>query len=96
MTFCCQGEFNSGKSTVINAILGERYLKQGVVPTTNEITFLRFNDLDIEKQRSERHPDGQFICYLPAPILRNVSQLTFSFVFCFGSPLFFACIIHNI
>ncbi|RYR08092.1 hypothetical protein Ahy_B05g075645 isoform C [Arachis hypogaea] len=30
------GEFNSGKSTVINALLGERYLKEGVVPTTNE------------------------------------------------------------
>ncbi|XP_073223809.1 probable transmembrane GTPase FZO-like, chloroplastic isoform X1 [Cicer arietinum] len=28
---------------------------------------------DIEKQRSERHPDGQFICYLPAPILRNMT-----------------------
>ncbi|XLU26961.1 hypothetical protein S245_063027, partial [Arachis hypogaea] len=30
------GKFNSGKSTVINALLGERYLKEGVVPTTNE------------------------------------------------------------
>lgn len=67
------GEFNSGKSTVINALLGERYLKDGVVPTTNEITFLRYNDLDIEKQRCERYPDGQYICYLPAPILREMT-----------------------
>ncbi|KAL5068216.1 hypothetical protein RYX36_019103 [Vicia faba] len=67
------GEFNSGKSTVINALLGERYLKEGVVPTTNEITFLRFNELDIEKQRCERFPDGQCICYLPAPILREMT-----------------------
>jgi len=59
---------------VINALLGERYLKEGVVPTTNEITFLRYNDLDIEQQRCERHPDGQYICYLPAPILKEVSQ----------------------
>ncbi|KAL6583066.1 hypothetical protein OROMI_005144 [Orobanche minor] len=34
------GEFNSGKSSVINVLLGQRYLKDGVVSTTNEITFL--------------------------------------------------------
>ncbi|RYR74087.1 hypothetical protein Ahy_A02g008702 isoform C [Arachis hypogaea] len=67
------GEFNSGKSTVINALLGERYLKEGVVPTTNEITFLRYTDVDIEQQRCERHPDGQFICYLAAPILKEMT-----------------------
>ncbi|KAL1329623.1 hypothetical protein HN51_046798 [Arachis hypogaea] len=67
------GEFNSGKSTVINALLGERYLKEGVVPTTNEITFLRYTDMDIEQQRCERHPDGQFICYLAAPILKEMT-----------------------
>ncbi|CAJ1969281.1 unnamed protein product [Sphenostylis stenocarpa] len=67
------GEFNSGKSTVINALLGERYLKEGVVPTTNEITFLRYNDLDVEQQRCERRPDGQYICYLPAPILKEMT-----------------------
>lgn len=26
-----------------------------------------------EEQRCERHPDGQYICYLPAPILKEVS-----------------------
>ncbi|RDY12542.1 putative transmembrane GTPase FZO-like, chloroplastic, partial [Mucuna pruriens] len=67
------GEFNSGKSTVINALLGERYLKEGVIPTTNEITFLRYTDLNIEQQRCERHPDGQYICYLPAPILKEMT-----------------------
>ncbi|KAF4370133.1 hypothetical protein F8388_007274 [Cannabis sativa] len=68
------GEFNSGKSTVINALLGRRYLKDGVVPTTNEITFLRhFNLNSGEEQHCERHPDGQFICYLPAPILKGMN-----------------------
>lgn len=67
------GEFNSGKSTFINALLGEKYLQDGVVPTTNEITFLRYSDLDSnEQQRCERHPDGQFVCYLPAPILKEM------------------------
>ncbi|XVE73144.1 hypothetical protein DITRI_Ditri11bG0093900 [Diplodiscus trichospermus] len=68
------GEFNSGKSTVINALLGERYLKEGVIPTTNEITFLRYSELDgKDLQRCERHPDGQLICYLPAPILKEMN-----------------------
>lgn len=67
------GEFNSGKSTFINALLGRKYLKDGVVPTTNEITFLRYSELDSnEQQRCERHPDGQYICYLPSPILKHM------------------------
>ncbi|RVW54819.1 putative transmembrane GTPase FZO-like, chloroplastic [Vitis vinifera] len=61
-------------STVINALLGRRYLKEGVVPTTNEITFLRYSELDSDgQQRCERHPDGQYICYLPAPILKEMN-----------------------
>ncbi|KAL6968327.1 hypothetical protein U1Q18_034131 [Sarracenia purpurea var. burkii] len=68
------GEFNSGKSTVINALLGNKYLKDGVVPTTNEITFLRYSELESsEQQRCERHPDGQYVCYLPAPILKEMT-----------------------
>ncbi|KAK0581509.1 hypothetical protein LWI29_014647 [Acer saccharum] len=68
------GEFNSGKSTVINALLGNRYLKEGVVPTTNEITFLRYSDVySEEQQRCERHPDGQYVCYIPSPILKEMN-----------------------
>lgn len=71
-----QGEFNSGKSTFINALLGERYLKDGVIPSTNEITFLRYSELDSNKpQRCERNPDDQYVCYLSAPILKDVSCL---------------------
>ncbi|GJP29793.1 hypothetical protein CLOM_g19786 [Closterium sp. NIES-68] len=39
------GEFNSGKSSLVNALLGDAFLKVGVVPTTNEITLLRHHDL---------------------------------------------------
>eukprot|EP00268_Persea_americana_P058683 TRINITY_DN7126_c0_g1_i7.p1 TRINITY_DN7126_c0_g1~~TRINITY_DN7126_c0_g1_i7.p1 ORF type:complete len:845 (-),score=168.11 TRINITY_DN7126_c0_g1_i7:738-3128(-) len=68
------GEFNSGKSTVINALLGRRYLKEGVIPTTNEITLLCYSEMDYSgQQRCERRPDGQYICYLPAPILKQMN-----------------------
>ncbi|MCO5554276.1 hypothetical protein L7F22_007804 [Adiantum nelumboides] len=68
------GEFNSGKSSVINALLGKRYLPEGVLPTTNEIALLKhagdgFND----KERSERHPDGHFMYYLPAELLKEIN-----------------------
>ncbi|XP_021739804.1 probable transmembrane GTPase FZO-like, chloroplastic [Chenopodium quinoa] len=67
------GEFNSGKSSVINALLGGKFVMEGVVPTTNEITFLRYADMDAkEEQRCVRLPDGQNICYLPAKILNKM------------------------
>ncbi|KAL6842205.1 hypothetical protein ACP4OV_027968 [Aristida adscensionis] len=68
------GEFNSGKSTFINALLGRQYLEEGVVPTTNEITLLSYSEVDSESfGRCERHPDGQFVCYLSAPILKEMN-----------------------
>ncbi|GIV98350.1 MAG: hypothetical protein KatS3mg057_3007 [Herpetosiphonaceae bacterium] len=36
------GEFNSGKSSFINALLGERVLPEGVTPTTDRINVLRY------------------------------------------------------
>jgi small GTP-binding protein len=36
------GEFNSGKSAFINALLGQKLLKEGVTPTTTEINLLRY------------------------------------------------------
>ncbi|KXG21917.2 hypothetical protein SORBI_3009G125400 [Sorghum bicolor] len=68
------GEFNSGKSTFINALLGRQYLQEGVVPTTNEITLLSYSEVESESfERCERHPDGQFMCYLSVPILKEMN-----------------------
>ena len=36
------GEFNSGKSSFINALLGERVVPEGVTPTTDRINLLRY------------------------------------------------------
>lgn len=68
------GEFNSGKSTFINALLGRQYLQEGVVPTTNEITLLSYSEVESENfERCEKHPDGQFMCYLSVPILKEMN-----------------------
>ncbi|KAL2649181.1 hypothetical protein R1flu_017309 [Riccia fluitans] len=68
------GEFNSGKSSVINALLGQRFLKEGVLPTTNEITLLRHSGEGREgEERSEKHPDGHFLRFLPAELLKQMN-----------------------
>src|SRR5262249_32035161 len=36
------GEFNSGKSSFINALLGDKVVPEGVTPTTDRITLLRY------------------------------------------------------
>ena len=44
------GEFNAGKSAFLNAMLGERLLKEGVTPTTSRINLLRYGeDVDYER-----------------------------------------------
>lgn len=36
------GEFNAGKSALINALLGEAVLREGVTPTTTQVNILRY------------------------------------------------------
>ncbi|MCW5848507.1 MAG: dynamin family protein [Anaerolineae bacterium] len=62
------GEFNSGKTALINALLGERYLTEGVTPTTAEIHLLRYGD----KGPGQRER-GLLIMTYPAPFLREIN-----------------------
>jgi small GTP-binding protein len=41
------GEFNAGKSAVINALAGTRVLEEGVTPTTAHVTPVRIGDINI-------------------------------------------------
>src|SRR5919112_1826068 len=48
------GEFNSGKSAFINALLGDDELsREGVTPTTDRITVLRYGEQPAERERRE-------------------------------------------
>ena len=40
------GEFSTGKSSIINALLGKEILSEGITPTTDAITILRFSDVE--------------------------------------------------
>ncbi|CAM6129007.1 unnamed protein product [Calypogeia fissa] len=68
------GEFNSGKSSVINALLGKRFVKEGVLPTTNEVTLLRHTgDGNEGGERVQQHPDGHYLHYIPADLLKQMN-----------------------
>lgn len=63
------GEFNAGKSAFINALLGQRVLKEGVTPTTTQINILRYGDT------AGRAVENEHVHALTAPVefLREIS-----------------------
>jgi small GTP-binding protein len=63
------GEFNAGKSAFINALLGQKLLKEGVTPTTTQINLLRFG----ENQERTVIDEHQHILTLPAELLIEIS-----------------------
>jgi small GTP-binding protein len=63
------GEFNSGKSAFINALLGERFLPEGVTPTTARIYILRFG----EARDQEVTEEGVVSVTYPAEFLREIN-----------------------
>ena len=63
------GEFNAGKSAVINALLGGDYLPEGVVPTTSELVLIRHSDA-VEQPGAD---GGMAVRRLPVPWLQEVN-----------------------
>jgi small GTP-binding protein len=63
------GEFNSGKSSFINALLGEKVLAEGVTPTTDRITLLRYGSEPAEKPLEEFLLERDF----PADVLQRLT-----------------------
>lgn len=63
------GEFNSGKSAFVNALLGEKFLEEGVTPTTTQINVLRYGETR-ERVVVNEH---QHVLKLPAQLLAEIS-----------------------
>jgi small GTP-binding protein len=63
------GEFNSGKSSFLNALLGAPVLAEGVTPTTDTITLLQYGD----DATSELKSGGVRIQTYPADVLRQLT-----------------------
>jgi ribosome biogenesis GTPase A len=61
------GEFNAGKSALLNALLGERVLPEGATPTTSRVTLVKWGE-----QAAEQVVDENFAIYTyPLPLLKN-------------------------
>lgn len=65
------GEFNAGKSSLVNALLGSRFCKEGVVPTTTTINMLKYGDGE-EIGKTQRNKDYVEL-FLPVPLLKQVT-----------------------
>jgi small GTP-binding protein len=63
------GEFNSGKSAFINALLGRSLLQEGVTPTTSQIHLLRYGE-ETSNHPSER---GIWVQTAPVELLKNIN-----------------------
>ena len=63
------GEFNSGKSAFINALLGDEVLQEGVTPTTATVTLLRYGERSAERQLGDQLTERAY----PAPFLREIT-----------------------
>ncbi len=63
------GEFNSGKSAFINALLGAQFLPEGVTPTTAQINILDYG----QEPDREVKEDGVLTVTYPADFLREIN-----------------------
>ena len=85
------GEFNAGKSSVVNALFRETVMEEGPVPTTAKITLIRYGEAPLTRQTSEfveekqfRHPLLQNLTLVDTPgtnsIVRQHQQITEHFI----------------
>ena len=63
------GEFNAGKSALVNALLGEKVLQEGATPTTSRVTLVKWGE-----QAAEQVMDENFSIYTyPLPLLKELN-----------------------
>ena len=68
-TIVIVGEFNAGKSSLINALFGERLRVEGPIPVDDVISILRYG----EQASSKRHSDYVTEQFYPIEFLRNIT-----------------------
>lgn len=63
------GEFNAGKSACINALLHSEVLEEGVIPTTHQVTVVRYGEQNVQHQVEQNVLEIDN----PAEFLRDIS-----------------------
>jgi small GTP-binding protein len=63
------GEFNAGKSALVNALLGEKVLIEGTTPTTSSVTLVKWGE-----QAAQKVVDENFTVFTyPLPLLKELN-----------------------
>jgi small GTP-binding protein len=63
------GEFNAGKSALVNALLGQKVLPEGATPTTSRVTLVKWGE-----GPAEQVVDENFAVYTyPLPLLKELN-----------------------
>src|SRR5688500_235968 len=63
------GEFNAGKSALVNALMGEKVLPEGATPTTSRVTLVKWGE-----QIAEQVVDENFSIYnYPLELLKEMN-----------------------
>jgi len=63
------GEFNAGKSALVNALLGSQILPEGATPTTSKVTLVKWGERAAEQVVDE----GFGILTYPLPLLKELN-----------------------
>ena len=63
------GEFNAGKSALVNALLGEKVLPEGATPTTSRVTLVKWGERADEQVQDE----GFAVYTYPLPLLKELN-----------------------
>lgn len=63
------GEYNAGKSSLLNAILGEKVMPEGVTPTTDRVTIVSYGPVPKDTEESGALLRREY----PAEILRDLA-----------------------
>jgi small GTP-binding protein len=63
------GEFNAGKTALINALLGQKVLPEGATPTTSRVTLIKWSE-----ESAEQVVDENFAIFThPLPLLKELN-----------------------
>jgi len=63
------GEFNAGKSALVNALLGQKVLPEGATPTTSRVTLVKWGGEPAEQIQDE----GFAVYTYPLPLLKELN-----------------------
>ena len=63
------GEYNAGKSSLLNALVGEKVMPEGVTPTTDRVVIVNYGETERESKDSATLLRRSY----PADILRNLA-----------------------